>query len=105
MAFVDLEMSWQNTRLKGQGKQSIARREEFALLEYFLRHKNKVVTRTEIAEHVWETNFDSESNVIDVYVSFLRKKIDLACRNCSIPSWAWAIYSKKIPTRTNKCSR
>jgi DNA-binding response OmpR family regulator len=35
------------------------------------------VTRTEIAEHVWETNFDSESNVIDVYVSFLRKKIDL----------------------------
>jgi DNA-binding response OmpR family regulator len=49
---------------------------EFALLEYLLRNRNRVISRTEIAEHVWDTNFDTGSNVIDVYVSFLRKKID-----------------------------
>lgn len=49
---------------------------EFALLEFFMRNKNRVISRTEIAERVWETSFDSESNVIDVYVSFLRKKVD-----------------------------
>ena len=49
---------------------------EFALLEYFLRHKDEVVTRTMIAEHVWDINFDSDTNVIDVYVSHLRDKIE-----------------------------
>ena len=77
MVFVDLEMDLAKHTVKRSGKTIDCTAREFALLEYFLRHKNKVVTRTDIAEHVWETNFDSESNVIDVYVSFLRKKIDL----------------------------
>ncbi len=49
---------------------------EFALLEYFMRHPDRVLTRTAIGEHVWDMNFDSDSNVIDVYVSMLRRKID-----------------------------
>jgi heavy metal response regulator len=49
---------------------------EFALLEYLARHAGQVVTRTAIAEHVWDMNFDSFSNVIDVYVRYLRRKID-----------------------------
>ena len=49
---------------------------EYSLLEYFLRNKGKVLTRTMIAEHVWDYNFDTFTNVIDVYVNHLRKKID-----------------------------
>ncbi len=49
---------------------------EFALLEYLMRNPNRVLSRTQIAESVWDMNFEPESNVIDVYVSSLRKKLD-----------------------------
>jgi DNA-binding response OmpR family regulator len=49
---------------------------EFALLDYLMRNTGRVVTRTMIAEHVWDYDFDSMTNVIDVYVNYLRKKID-----------------------------
>ncbi len=49
---------------------------EFMLLEYLMRNANQVVTRTMIAEHVWDASFDSFTNVIDVYISYLRNKID-----------------------------
>jgi two-component system copper resistance phosphate regulon response regulator CusR len=49
---------------------------EFSLLEYLMRHKERVVTRTMIAEHVWDQSFDTSTNIIDVYINYLRKKID-----------------------------
>ena len=49
---------------------------EFRLLEYMLRHKGQVVTRTMLLEHVWDYNFDPQTNVIDVHISRLRSKID-----------------------------
>lgn len=49
---------------------------EFALLEFLLLHKNEVVTRTQIMEHVWDFEYDGTSNVVDVYVRYLRKKVD-----------------------------
>ncbi|MBI3107053.1 MAG: response regulator transcription factor [Candidatus Rokubacteria bacterium] len=49
---------------------------EYALLEYFLRHPGRVLTRPMLAEHVWGLGFDPESNIIDVYVGYLRRKID-----------------------------
>jgi heavy metal response regulator len=49
---------------------------EFSLLEYLARHAGEVVTRTMISEHVWDMNFDSSSNVVDVYIRYLRRKID-----------------------------
>lgn len=49
---------------------------EFALLEYLLRNPGRVLSRTMIAEHVWDYDFDSMTNIIDVYVNYLRKKID-----------------------------
>jgi len=49
---------------------------EFALLEYLMRHPNQVLTRTMIAEHVWSYDFDNSTNVIDVHVRNLRRKID-----------------------------
>jgi len=49
---------------------------EYALIEYFMRNPNQTLTRTMIAEHVWDYTFDSFTNIIDVYVNYLRKKID-----------------------------
>ncbi len=49
---------------------------EFALLEYLLQHARRIVTRTSIIEHVWDIHFDSVTNVVDVYVNYLRNKID-----------------------------
>jgi heavy metal response regulator len=49
---------------------------EFAMLDYFMRNPGRVLTRTMIAEHVWDYDFDTATNIIDVYVNFLRKKID-----------------------------
>ena len=49
---------------------------EFAVLEYLLRHQGEVITRTRLSEHVWDENFDSFSNVIDVTVYHLREKVD-----------------------------
>jgi two-component system, OmpR family, copper resistance phosphate regulon response regulator CusR len=49
---------------------------EFQLLEYLVRNKNRVVSRADIALNVWDIDFDTKTNVIDVYVNFLRKKVD-----------------------------
>lgn len=49
---------------------------EYALLEYMMRNPNQVLTRTMIAEHVWDYTFDSFTNIIDVYINYLRKKVD-----------------------------
>lgn len=49
---------------------------EFAILEYLMAHKDEVVSRTELLEHVWDYNYDGISNVVDVFMSYLRKKVD-----------------------------
>ncbi|MCF6177031.1 MAG: response regulator transcription factor [Victivallaceae bacterium] len=49
---------------------------EYALLEFLLRNQNRVVTRTSIIEHVWDMHFDSDTNLVDVFMSYLRKKIE-----------------------------
>jgi DNA-binding response OmpR family regulator len=49
---------------------------EFQLLEYLLRNKNRVVSRADIAINVWDIDFDTNTNIIDVYISYLRNKID-----------------------------
>ena len=69
---VDLE-----TRNVKRGTRKIElTQKEFSILEYFIRNKNKVLTRSEICEHVWNYNFDTGTNLVDVYVSHLREKVD-----------------------------
>jgi DNA-binding response OmpR family regulator len=58
------------------GKEILLTSKEYALLEYLMRQAGTVVTRTMISEHVWETDFDTFTNIIDVYINYLRKKID-----------------------------
>ena len=76
LVFADVEMDLLTRKVTRQNKEVPVTGKEFSLLEYFMRNPNRVLTRTEISEHVWDVHFDTESNVIDVYVNFLRKKVD-----------------------------
>ena len=64
-----------HTLTRGE-KNIILTPKEFSILELLLRHKDEVVTRTMITEHAWDYNFDSMSNIVDVFVASLRRKID-----------------------------
>jgi heavy metal response regulator len=76
LKFEDVEMDLVGRKVSRNGERIKLTPKEFALLEYLMRNPGRVLTRTAIGEHVWDMNFDSESNVIDFYVSMLRKKID-----------------------------
>ncbi|HMN68601.1 MAG TPA: response regulator transcription factor [Bdellovibrionales bacterium] len=76
LGFEDLQMDLIQRRVQRAGQEIELTQKEFSLLEYFLRNANRPLTRTEIGENVWDVHFDNESNVIDVYVRHLRKKID-----------------------------
>ena len=76
MQLGDLEMDVARREVRRAGKNIQLSQREFALLELFLRHPNQVLTRTQIIEHVWNFNFYSETKVIDVYIGYLRRKID-----------------------------
>ena len=72
----DLELDRLRREVRRAGKEINLSSTEYALLEYMMLNSNQVVTRTMISEHVWNEDFDSFSNVINVYVNYLRKKID-----------------------------
>jgi len=72
----DLELNVDSKEVTRGGKPISLTAKEFQLLEYFMRNRNRVLSRSDIAEKVWELDFDTKTNVIDVYVNFLRKKID-----------------------------
>lgn len=76
LRYSDIEMNLVVRKVQRSGTHVDLTQKEFALLEYFLRNPNRPLSRTEISEHVWDAHFDSDSNVIDVYVNMLRKKID-----------------------------
>jgi heavy metal response regulator len=72
----DLSLSLSTHQVKRGEKRIELTPKEYALLEYFMRNPNRILTRTLIAEHVWDYSFDSSTNVVDVYVNYLRKKVD-----------------------------
>jgi heavy metal response regulator len=72
----DLEMDVAQRQVRRAGKRIELSPREFSLLELFLRHPNQVLTRTQIVEHVWNFDFYSDTNVVDVYIGYLRRKID-----------------------------
>lgn len=72
----DLEMNLDSKEVKRGNQQIVLTAKEFQLLEYLLRNRNRVVSRADIAVNVWDIDFDTKTNVIDVYVNYLRNKID-----------------------------
>lgn len=71
-----LELDTARRQVQRDGKRIELSPREFALLELLLRHPNQVLTRTQILEHVWSFNYYTETNVVDVYIGYLRRKID-----------------------------
>ena len=71
-----LEMNTKTKTVKRDGMEIILTPKEFKLLEYLMRNPGRVISRTEISENVWETIFDTGTNFIDVYMNYLRKKVD-----------------------------
>jgi two-component system copper resistance phosphate regulon response regulator CusR len=76
LQYSDLELDLLSRKVVRAGKEINLTSREFSLLEYFMRNPERPLTRTSISEHVWDVHFDTESNVIDVYVNMLRKKVD-----------------------------
>lgn len=76
LRFEDLEMDLVTRKVTRAAQELNLTAKEFSLLEFFLRSPNRPLSRTTIGEHVWDAHFDSGSNVIDVYVNLLRKKVD-----------------------------
>ena len=72
----ELEMDLKARKVQRGGQPVALTSREFRVLEFLLRHRGEVVTRTQLAEHCWDENFDSFSNVIDVTVYHLREKVD-----------------------------
>lgn len=72
----DLEMNLDSKEVKRDDKIINLTSKEFQLLEYMMRNKNKVLSRVNIAINVWDVDFDTNTNVIDVYISYLRNKVD-----------------------------
>ncbi|MEK9138311.1 MAG: response regulator transcription factor, partial [Bacteroidota bacterium] len=76
LTIADLELDTVTHKARRAGRTIELTAKEYALLEYFLRNKERVLSRTIIAEHIWDYNFDTGTNIIDVYVNHLRNKIE-----------------------------
>ncbi len=76
LKFADLSLDPATRKAKRGDKEVDLTVKEYALLEYLLRNPDRVLTRTLISEHVWDQAFDSETNVVDVYINHLRAKVD-----------------------------
>jgi len=72
----DLEVNTDNKRVRRGGKEIKLTAKEYLLLEFLALNKNRVLSKVDIAERVWDLNFDTGTNVIEVYINFLRNKID-----------------------------
>lgn len=76
LSYADLEMNLHTKMVKRNDQDISLTPKEFKLLEYMLQNPERVLSRSEIAEKVWDTHFDTGTNFIDVYINYLRKKID-----------------------------
>jgi two-component system copper resistance phosphate regulon response regulator CusR len=76
LTLTDLELNLSAKSVTRAGKRIDLTAREYTLLEYLLLNKGRVISRVDIAEKVWDLNFDTNTNVIDVYINYLRKKID-----------------------------
>ena len=76
LKFADLELDLTSKIVSRSGQKINLTAKEFQLMEYFLRNQEKVISKAEIAENIWEVEDENSSNLIEVYVNYLRKKVD-----------------------------
>ncbi len=95
----DLEINTASHEVKRSGKSIKLSAREYSILEYLAYRKNTVVSRTEITEHIYDESFDRDSNIVDVYINYLRKKIDRGFKNKLLHTVRGAGYILKEPDR------
>jgi heavy metal response regulator len=76
LKIADLELDPASRTVSRAGERIALTGKEYALLEYLMRNKGRVLTETKIIEHVWDMNYDQESNIVNVYIHHLREKVD-----------------------------
>ncbi len=76
LLIADLEMDLDKKQVVRSGQQIALTPREFYLLQYLMQHHGRVISRAELLENVWKVKFDPGTNIIDVYMAYLRKKID-----------------------------
>ncbi|NCB73758.1 MAG: response regulator transcription factor [Clostridia bacterium] len=97
LTVADLSMNLSNHEVSRSNQKIELTSKEFAILEYLLRNKNRVLSRTQIVEHVWNFDFDCSSNIVDVYIRYLRSKIDEGYNLKLISTIRGSGYSIKEP--------
>jgi two-component system copper resistance phosphate regulon response regulator CusR len=76
LTIADLRVDLLSRRVERGGREITLTTKEYELLEYLMRNKGRVLSRPILMEHIWDMNFDSETNVVDVLVNRLRRKVD-----------------------------
>jgi DNA-binding response OmpR family regulator len=93
----DLEMNIQERRVSRSGERIELSNKEFAILEFLLRNRNRLITHAALANHVWEVDFDTGTNVLYVHIAQLRSKLDCGSRRPLIHTIRGAGYMMKEP--------
>jgi len=93
----DMEINTASREVKRAGRAIPLSTKEYTILEYLSYKKNTVVTRTDLTEHIYDESFDTDSNIIDVYINYLRNKIDSGFKNKLIHTIRGAGYILKEP--------
>lgn len=97
----DLELNRVEHSVKRAEKKIELTPKEFALLEFLMRNNGRRVTRAEIIEHVWNLNFDTMTNVVDVYINYVRKKVDAVSERKLIHTIRGVGYELRSPNAAN----
>lgn len=98
----DLSLNLISRRVSRGGVEVQLTNKEFALLEYFMRHPDEILSRENLSEKVWEETFDTLTNVIDVYINYLRNKIDRNFEPKLIQTVRGVGYTFKTPTTESR---
>jgi DNA-binding response OmpR family regulator len=98
----DLVLNLINRRVSRAGNEVQLTNKEFSLLEYFMRHPDEILSRETLSEKVWEETFDTLTNVIDVYINYLRNKVDRQFEPKLIHTVRGIGYMFKTPTAASQ---
>jgi heavy metal response regulator len=95
LTLADLRIDLLSRRVFRGGKEIVLTQKEFSILEYLLRNKGRILSRTQIIENIWGYNFDPNTNIVDVHIRYLREKIDIDFDNKLIHTVRGAGYVLK----------
>ncbi|MDR1754468.1 MAG: response regulator transcription factor [Eubacterium sp.] len=96
LSYYDLEMNINEHTVMRSGEKINLTSKEYALLEYLIRNQGRALTRSQISDHVWNNEFEYDSNIVDVYIRYLRNKIDKKHKNKLIQTIRGTGYALRV---------